>query len=91
MNRLQSLRSRRQFCVTLNESPRIDSAQVLRRLVYHHPVFTSRALSARHLRDRINGPRRTWFCGAYWGYGFHEDGVNSALEVCRHFGKGLAA
>jgi predicted NAD/FAD-binding protein len=46
-------------------------------------------MNARNRRGEINGTNRTWYCGAYWGYGFHEDGVNSALAVCKDFGKGI--
>ncbi|MGH8005887.1 MAG: FAD-dependent oxidoreductase, partial [Candidatus Binatia bacterium] len=46
-------------------------------------------VAAQQRQAEINGVRRTYFCGAYWGYGFHEDGVNSALTVCKYFGKGL--
>ena len=89
MNLLQSLRSRHTFCVSLNESG-IDPNKVIRRLTYHHPVFRPgrQAMQARHAE--LIGPNRTSFCGAYWGFGFHEDGVRSALAVCRSFGKDLA-
>ncbi len=81
MNLLQNLRSRHTFNVTLNSDEQIDPAKVLRRIEYHHPIFTIRraAAQARH-RELIN-VNRTSFCGAYWGNGFHEDGVVSALRV----------
>ncbi len=82
MNILQHIRSKHTFCVTLNSDDRIDPANVLGRFEYHHPIFTTRraAMQARH-REVLN-VNRTSFCGAYWGNGFHEDGVNSALAVC---------
>ncbi len=82
MNLLQHIRSRHTFNVTLNSDEQIDPAKVLRRIEYHHPIFTVRraAAQARH-RELIN-VNRTSFCGAYWGNGFHEDGVVSALRVC---------
>ncbi len=82
MNLLQHLRSRHDFNVTLNSDEQIDPAKVLRRFEYHHPIFTVRraAAQARH-RELINVNRAS-FCGAYWGNGFHEDGVVSALRVC---------
>ena len=89
MNILQSIEAPVEFCVTLNRPDAIDPAKVLCRLVYHHPVFTPEGIAAQKRRDEINGANRTWFCGAYWSYGFHEDGVRSALAVCEHFGKGL--
>jgi predicted NAD/FAD-binding protein len=88
MNRLQTLESRQRFLVTLNGSDRIAPERVLRRFVYHHPVFDSAAVAAQKFRSAISGLRRTHFCGAYWGYGFHEDGVRSALAVCAELGVG---
>ena len=90
MNILQSLKADVEFCVTLNQPGSLDSSKVLRKLIYHHPVYDPEGLKARKLHAEINGVNRTYFCGAYWGYGFHEDGVNSALEVCKHFGRTLA-
>ena len=89
MNILQSIDAPVELCVTLNRPDAIDPAKVLRRLVYHHPVFTPEGIAAQKRRDEINGVNRTWFCGAYWSYGFHEDGVKSALAVCEHFGREL--
>ncbi len=90
MNRLQDLRSPRHYCVTLNRGDRVDPSRVLRRMTYHHPVYTVEGIAARKRRASVNGQRNTFYCGAYWGYGFHEDGVNSALDVCSHFGEKLA-
>lgn len=89
MNRLQSLSSPEQFCVTLNMPEAIAPARKIKEIIYQHPIYDPKGLAARKRRDEINGINRTWFCGAYWGYGFHEDGVNSALAVCGHFGKHL--
>ena len=88
MNRLQSLRADREFCVTLNRTEAIDPEQVVRTIEYHHPVYTNAGLRAQGRWDEVNGVRRTYFCGAYWGSGFHEDGVQSALRVCERFGRG---
>jgi uncharacterized protein len=83
MNILQSLAAPVTFCVTLNRTADVAPARVLRRLTYHHPVFTRAGLAAQARRDEVSGVNRTSYCGAYWGYGFHEDGVRSALEACR--------
>lgn len=82
MNLLQHIRSRHSFNVTLNSDELIAPSCVLRRIEYHHPIFSVRraAAQARH-RELVN-VNRTSFCGAYWGNGFHEDGVVSALRVC---------
>lgn len=89
MNLLQGLRSAHTWCVTLNQTADIDPARIHRTLVYHHPVFSRAGVAARQDRHLINGQRHTWYCGAYWGNGFHEDGVNSALAVADQFGEAL--
>jgi predicted NAD/FAD-binding protein len=89
MNRLQSLHAEREFCVTLNRSDEIDPAQVIRTISYAHPVYTSRGVRAQERFDEISAQNRTHFCGAYWGWGFHEDGVVSGLRVAERFGARL--
>lgn len=89
MNRLQGLSSKRDFFVTLNGADRVDPGRVLAEFSCDHPVFDGPALQAQQLHPVIDGVRGTHFCGAYWGYGFHEDGVRSAVEVCRKFGREL--
>jgi uncharacterized protein len=91
LNRLQGLRSPSPICITLNDTRGLDEARILRRIVYHHPTYSATALAAQKRFQEINGKNRTYFCGAYWGYGFHEDGVNSALVIGQCFGKGLAS
>jgi len=89
LNRLQGHVSPDPICVTLNGTRRIDGQKILRRIEYHHPVYSREALAAQKRFAEINGRNRTYFCGAYWGHGFHEDGVNSALAVGQSFGKRL--
>ena len=89
MNLLQSLASREEYLVTLNRVEDIDPTKVLRTIRYHHPVFSRAAVLAQKRHSVISGKNRTHFCGAYWGFGFHEDGVNSGLAVARSFGKEL--
>ena len=86
MNILQTLRAPEEFLVTLNREERIRPETVLFRTVYRHPVFTREAVAAKARRDEISGRNRTWYCGAYWGNGFHEDGVRSGIDVGRAFG-----
>jgi uncharacterized protein len=86
MNRLQSLRAEREFCVTLNRTGAIAPEKVIRTISYAHPVYTSRGVKAQARLAEISGRNRTHFCGAYWGWGFHEDGVISALRVGERFG-----
>lgn len=87
MNILQSLRAPTQFMVSLNRSAEIDPATVLGSYVYHHPIYTTAAVAAQKRRAEINGVRRTYYCGAYWSYGFHEDGVTSALVSVEEFNR----
>jgi uncharacterized protein len=88
MNRLQGLKSSEEFCVSMNQTQHIDSDCVLGQFEYSHPAYDSAAILAQKRHREISGVNRTHFCGAYWGYGFHEDGVNSALAAMSYFGKG---
>lgn len=89
MNRLQHLDVPEPLCVTLNRTAEIDPARMLHRVTFHHPVYDRGAFEAQARRAEICGVGRTHYCGAFWGYGFHEDGVQSALEVCERFGERL--
>ena len=89
LNQLQGHVSPDPICITLNATRWIDESKVLRQIEYHHPVYRREALAAQKRFGEINGRNRTYFCGAYWGHGFHEDGVNSALAVGQCFGKRL--
>jgi len=89
MNILQGLDAPEQFCVTLNRPDVVDPRRVLRKITYHHPVLTTAGIAAQRRVREINGRNRTYFCGAYWGYGFHEDGVRSGLAVGECFGQRL--
>ena len=86
MNRLQSLRADREFCVTLNRTAAIDPDQIIRTMQYEHPVYMPEGVAAQSRHHEISGCNRTHYCGAYWGWGFHEDGVRSALRVVRELG-----
>jgi predicted NAD/FAD-binding protein len=90
MNRLQSLDTDEQICVTLNRGDAVDPDKVIQSFRYHHPVYTHAGLAAQQRFGEISGRRRTNYCGAWWGYGFHEDGVRSAVRVCERFGAVLA-
>jgi uncharacterized protein len=85
MNILQTLAAPAQFLLTLNRGGDVDPRKVLGRYVYQHPVYTTAAVAAQRRYGEINGARRTYYCGAYWGYGFHEDGVKSALLAVDEF------
>jgi predicted NAD/FAD-binding protein len=85
MNILQGIRAPAQFCVSLNHTEAIRPDKIIQRFQYRHPVFTSAAVAAQQRQADINGAKGTYFCGAYWRNGFHEDGVVSALEALKHF------
>ena len=85
MNILQNLKSDSQVCVTLNNAQAINPEKIIKTITYHHPIFTPAGITAQSRQAEINGANRTYFCGAYWRYGFHEDGVVSALNAIQHF------
>ena len=86
MNRLQSLQTAKDYCVTLNANGAVDPARALRRMVYEHPLYTRAAIGAQERWSDISGRNHTHFCGAYWFYGFHEDGVRSGIRVAKALG-----
>jgi predicted NAD/FAD-binding protein len=81
MNILQSLNAPETVCVSLNYGVGIDPNRIIKRIIYHHPVYTPAGIAAQQRHGEISGVNRTYYCGAYWGFGFHEDGVNSANRV----------
>jgi hypothetical protein len=85
MNNLQSLDAQDLF-VTLNPFTEIDPARTIADLTYDHPVFDAETVTAQRALPEIQGRDRLWFCGSYCGYGFHEDGIGSAVAVCRRLG-----
>jgi len=89
MNILQSLGLSRTFCVTLNNTAAIDKSKIIKHLSYEHPLFTIDGIRAQKRKREISGKNNTYYCGAYWHNGFHEDGVVSALDVCSQFGETL--
>jgi predicted NAD/FAD-binding protein len=85
MNILQRLESQRTFCVTLNRTNAIAPEKIIKRLAYDHPLYTPAGVAAQQRQHEINGVNRSFFCGAYWRNGFHEDGVVSALNALKQF------
>ena len=86
MNRLQSLNTPEDYCVTLNADGNVNPGRALRRMVYEHPLYTRAAIRAQERWADISGKNHTHFCGAYWSYGFHEDGVRSGMRVAEALG-----
>lgn len=83
MNRLQNLKTQRNYFVTLNRKGRIPDEHVINRTVLHHPQYDRKAIASQSYLHERNGTRNTWLVGSYFGYGFHEDAVRSAVEMCR--------
>ncbi len=86
MNHLQRLDAREHYCVTLNPWKPPAARAVIGEIVYHHPIYTFESMATQKELPFLNGKRNTYFCGAYFGYGFHEDGTRSAVDVARRFG-----
>ena len=81
MNILQGLNAKHDYCVTLNHDEGIAENKVIKRFTYHHPVFNTTSIAAQKRKDELDGEQHSYFCGAYWFNGFHEDGVKSAVDV----------
>lgn len=89
MNILQGLKSDTTFCVSLNQTAAIDPTQILARFTYAHPQYSLDAVAAQGRWNELQGAQHSFYCGAYWANGFHEDGVVSALRVAQAFGEQL--
>lgn len=89
MNILQSLSAQQTFCVSLNYPGILSQSQTLKKIIYHHPIFLQKGIDAQSRHHEISGHYRTHYCGAYWRYGFHEDGVVSALKAIKGFNESL--
>ena len=85
MNILQSIQAPVQFCVTLNNDQAVSRKHIIRKIIYEHPISTPDTVSAQMRPREINSVPRTYYCGAYWRNGFHEDGVVSAMKALEHF------
>jgi uncharacterized protein len=85
MNILQGLDAPSPLLVTLNRTDAIDPDTIIKRIVYHHPLYTPAGVAAQSRHREVNGACSTYYCGAYWRFGFHEDGIVSALAALEHF------
>lgn len=84
MNKLQGLDEKLPLFVTLNPSREVDSRKIHQVFDYTHPLFDTKAIDAQKQLWQLQGQRKTWFCGAYFGSGFHEDGIQSGLACAEH-------
>jgi predicted NAD/FAD-binding protein len=89
MNLLQTLSGPRTYCVTLNATDLVAPESILYRTTFHHPAYTTAGFAAQERHVEISDVRRTHFCGAYWGFGFHEDGARSGVRVAEALGASL--
>jgi predicted NAD/FAD-binding protein len=87
MNMLQGITAPETFCLTLNNTEAINPNKILGQFQYDHPVFSLEGMAAQQRWQEINGMQDSWYCGAYWHSGFHEDGVVSALRVANAIGE----
>jgi len=84
INRLQNLETKKEYFLSLNETQNVE--EIIENISYEHPQFDKNAIDAQSLRGKINGKNNTYFAGAYWRYGFHEDGLYSANTIAKEFG-----
>lgn len=90
MTRLQKLNSEKRYLVTLNPQREIEKNKLIKEIIYTHPVFTRETMATQDKLERLNNKNKNiFFCGSYFGYGFHEDGINSGIKVCKIFGESL--
>jgi predicted NAD/FAD-binding protein len=89
MNCLQGLRTRRDYCVSLNRRRPVRGGSIIRELQYMHPAYSFESMDTQSELASLNGVRQTYFCGSYFGYGFHEDAVRSGVSVCKSLGVDL--
>jgi predicted NAD/FAD-binding protein len=86
LNRLQGISGATRYCVTLNPRAPLAEGSLLGRFEYRHPQLTTESAAAQSRWHQVSGVRQTHYCGAYWRYGFHEDGLVSAMRVARDLG-----
>ena len=87
MNILQNIKSKKDLLVTLNPKKTVQKENIIKNLKYSHPKFSIKGISAQRMKNKISGKNRSFFAGAYWGKGFHEDGVKSAYDAVNSFEK----
>jgi predicted NAD/FAD-binding protein len=89
MSRLQGLKTHEHYCVTLNRAAHIEKSSVLKEFNYTHPSYTLASVATQAGLSGLNGIQNTYFCGSYFGFGFHEDAVKSAVAVGEAMGVSL--
>ena len=87
LNKLQNLETDMNYFLTLNHIEKIDDNKIIKKINFSHPYFNSENVSLQKDLCKLQGKKRTWFCGSYFGYGFHEDGLKSSIELFEQFKK----
>ena len=85
MNNLQNLKCDNNFFLTLNPINEIDEKNIIKKINFTHPYFNSETVKLQKSLIALQGKKRTWYCGSYFGYGFHEDGIKSAINLTENF------
>ena len=85
LNKLQNLKSEVNYFLTLNPIYKLEDAKIIKRINFTHPYFNSETLKYQSELNSLQGKKRTWFCGAYFGHGFHQDGLKSSINLIRNF------
>ena len=85
LNKLQNLKTDKNYFLTLNPVEKIEESKIIKKEKFTHPYFTNENVSIQKDLHLLQGRKRTWFCGSYFGYGFHEDGLKSTMEVIKNF------
>ena len=87
LNNLQNLKLESNYFLTLNPINQIEEGKILNKVNFTHPFFNSETIKYQNELSSLQGKKRTWYCGAYFGYGFHEDGLKSAIDIIKNFEK----
>ena len=85
LNKLQNLKTSKNYFLTLNPVEQINNNKILKKIDFTHPYFNKENVKLQEDLHKLQGKKRTWFCGSYFGYGFHEDGLKSSIELFKKF------
>ena len=85
LNKLQNLKTAKNYFLTLNPVEQINNNKILKKIDFTHPYFNKENVKLQKDLHKLQGKKRTWFCGSYFGYGFHEDGLKSSIELFKKF------
>ena len=81
LNKLQNLNTKNNYFLTLNPIQQIDKSKIIKKIEFSHPFYDLQSINAQTKLNKLQGVKNSWFCGSYFGYGFHEDGIKSSLNI----------